>query len=80
MCILGAKDITKGEIFLRTNGEPIAYSNWNGGEPLGLWRYEEEDCTEIYESTGRWNDVACYRTKSYICEKEKGTFVIEYHF
>ena len=31
--------------------------NWNRGEPNNAGHHEE--CTEIYVSSGKWNDIKC---------------------
>ncbi|MFX0206445.1 MAG: right-handed parallel beta-helix repeat-containing protein, partial [Candidatus Hodarchaeota archaeon] len=48
-------------------GEPLTYTNWNGGEPND---YGGEDYTEMQED-GLWNDVpGSYFVHFYVCEWE----------
>lgn len=50
---------------LYPSGMDLAYTNWNDGEPNDSG--SNEDCA-VLGNTGRWNDVACTRTFSYMCE------------
>uniref|UniRef100_A0A3P9JLM1 C-type lectin domain-containing protein n=1 Tax=Oryzias latipes TaxID=8090 RepID=A0A3P9JLM1_ORYLA len=43
----------------------------NGG---GSIRYGEEDCAEIRETSGSWNDIKCETSMRWICEKEATLF------
>uniref|UniRef100_A0A3P9MD85 C-type lectin domain-containing protein n=1 Tax=Oryzias latipes TaxID=8090 RepID=A0A3P9MD85_ORYLA len=49
---------------------------WVDGSPLTLnQRYGEEDCAEIRETPGFWNDISCETSLRWICEKEATLFV-----
>ena len=46
-------------------GGGSTYTHWNAGEPSG----GAEDCAEM-RADGTWNDVRCYYTKPFLCEKD----------
>ncbi len=53
---IGINDyVTEGQ-FVWSSGDPVAYTNWNGGEPNNGGA--GEDATELLGSNGRWNDLA----------------------
>ncbi|KAK8737125.1 hypothetical protein OTU49_004808 [Cherax quadricarinatus] len=45
----------------------VDFLNWNTGEPNG----EDEHCTEMFTSTGGWNDASCSLAKNFICKTLK---------
>ncbi len=61
----GFNDVAVEGSFVWSNGEAVAYTNWNSGEPNNSGG---EDCAHTY-SSGRWNDIPCtgYPAR-YICE------------
>ena len=72
--ILGVHDSGEEGVFKETNDDVIKFSNWNGGEPNDV---NSEDCTEILSGNGLWNDMPCYWSLPYICEKQKGTYTFK---
>lgn len=49
------------------NNDPWNYTNWNTGEPNDTGT--GESCTEMFKSTGLWNDLPDTSTlKAYVCE------------
>ncbi|KAL5010304.1 hypothetical protein ScPMuIL_012609 [Solemya velum] len=46
------------------------YFNWALYEPDV--EHEDEDCTQMQNSNGQWNDVPCNKTIPYVCEKNTG--------
>ena len=55
------------------SGETVVYENWNLGEPND-WG-SGEDCTELGNNEGKWNDIPCDGTSHVVCE-ESGKSVI----
>jgi hypothetical protein len=49
------------------NGDSHSWQNWNAEEPNDSGA--SEDCTEIYDATGYWNDASCATALGYVCEK-----------
>uniref|UniRef100_A0A8C8RRL1 Surfactant protein D n=1 Tax=Pelusios castaneus TaxID=367368 RepID=A0A8C8RRL1_9SAUR len=62
---LGINDIQTEGQFKYLNGQNIAYSNWQTGEPNN--DNGVEDCVEVY-SSGKWNDKACGERRLILCE------------
>ena len=59
------------------SGIGSTYTFWGGGQPdnaTWIWPYTGEDCTHMYDGSGRWNDLPCAysswgdRYVYYICE------------
>lgn len=64
---LGATDNAKeGSYVWQTSGLPVAYSNWNAGEPNNCCG--GENCAEMSGSNQGWNDVGCVALRSALCE------------
>ena len=63
-CWLGGKRDENGE-FGWITGEPMVFTNWNGGEPNNLGGHE--DYIHTY-SSGKWNDLPGTNRKYFICE------------
>ena len=53
--------------WLWVDGSRATFSYWHNGEPNGdnIW---EENCVEMYEFSGTWNDAGCILFRYYICE------------
>uniref|UniRef100_A0ACB8F962 Uncharacterized protein n=1 Tax=Sphaerodactylus townsendi TaxID=933632 RepID=A0ACB8F962_9SAUR len=62
---LGINDIQTEGRFKYLNGETIAYSNWQQGEPNN--EKGRENCVEIFVN-GRWNDRSCGEKRLIVCE------------
>jgi hypothetical protein len=66
---IGINDTKTEGTFVWASKEPVSYTNWEPGEPndhLG-----NEDCGQIYRSTGTWNDLSCTDQLFFICETSK---------
>uniref|UniRef100_A0A3B3HVH2 C-type lectin domain-containing protein n=1 Tax=Oryzias latipes TaxID=8090 RepID=A0A3B3HVH2_ORYLA len=60
------------------DGSPLTLKFWGKNQPDsdgGSQRYGEEDCAEIRETPGFWNDISCETSLRWICEKEATLFV-----
>jgi hypothetical protein len=80
---IGLNDIDTEGDFVWASGEPVAYTNWNAGEPNNSGN---EDAAEMNTVTGGWNDNGINRTQPAIMERRVfefrtnpsgGGFVIE---
>ncbi|XP_043921441.1 macrophage mannose receptor 1-like [Protopterus annectens] len=76
---IGLNDIVTYQ-FLWTDGEPVHYTNWYKGYPIGYANIgyhfsSKHDCTLISNgkmlSTGYWKDETCEVERGYICYKSK---------
>ncbi|XP_064644550.1 macrophage mannose receptor 1-like isoform X2 [Lineus longissimus] len=77
--LIGLNDIEKEGIFKWTDGSPVAYTNWNPGEPNDASPGDGEDCVELNPNIGGyWNDVPCGSTNEiwgvdgYVCKSKQG--------
>jgi hypothetical protein len=53
-----------------STGAPLGDANWAPGEPNNYGG--NENCGELYPSSGEWNDIPCDATRPYLCEKRAG--------
>jgi hypothetical protein len=75
---IGKNDRAGEGSWVWASGISSTYTFWNGSQPdnAGSWRwpYTGEDCTHMYDGSGRWNDLPCDRSSwgsrdlYYICE------------
>ena len=42
-----------------------AYNSWNSDEPNGG---NNENCVEMYDESGKWNDMPCGDGRYYVCK------------
>jgi gliding motility-associated-like protein len=54
---IGLNDIALEGTFVWDNGEPTGFFNWSGSEPNNT--AGNEDCVQLYYTTGLWNDIPC---------------------
>ena len=54
---VGGTDAASEGTFVWTDGSPFDFTNWLGGEPNNSG--DGEDCLQINDSLGGWNDVPC---------------------
>lgn len=62
---IGFTDQTQEGTFTWIDGSPVTYQNWNAGEPNNSGN---EDYTQLFASTGRWNDVPATATSAYVMQ------------
>ena len=49
--------------------QPAGYFNWGDGEPNNDDGFGgQEDCVNMYENSGYWNDAYCNNQYGYVCE------------
>jgi hypothetical protein len=53
--------------FVFTDGVAHTWHSWNSGEPNNSGN--NEDCTQLYDATGYWNDLPCNSSLPYVCER-----------
>uniref|UniRef100_A0A8D0GM94 Macrophage mannose receptor 1 n=1 Tax=Sphenodon punctatus TaxID=8508 RepID=A0A8D0GM94_SPHPU len=58
----------KGE-WLWLDNTAVDFVSWNPGEPSSQ---TNENCVEMYSSSGNWNNIYCNSYKGYVCKKAKG--------
>ena len=63
---LGLSDLDTEGTFAWSDGTPVAYTNWNAGEPNDAGG--NEDCAQLVRATESWNDLDCTVPRSYVCE------------
>ena len=62
---LGLNDVAHEGTFVWSDGTPIDYVQWGGGEPNNAGN---EDCVHLADWTGgQWNDLPCGNVLPYIC-------------
>uniref|UniRef100_F6Y2F6 Macrophage mannose receptor 1 n=1 Tax=Monodelphis domestica TaxID=13616 RepID=F6Y2F6_MONDO len=54
--------------WLWINNDAVSFVNWKAGEPSGE---RNEDCVELYSSSGLWNNLYCSSYRGFICKREK---------
>ncbi len=52
--------------FVNVNGDSYAWHNWGSEQPDNAGN--NEDCTEVSNSSGTWNDLPCTTARPYVCE------------
>jgi len=62
---IGANDISSEGSWSWHNGGSLAYGAWRGGEPNNSG---DEDCGNMGQSDGLWNDWGCGNTAPSVCE------------
>lgn len=66
MWIGGSDEITESEFVWSRSGNKISFTQWLPGYPDNR---AEEDCIEMYATSGAWNDMTCDLQSNFICEK-----------
>ncbi|XP_064101211.1 macrophage mannose receptor 1-like [Macrobrachium nipponense] len=59
--------IQKKSGFGWSDGTALDFQNWADGEPS----YDYEQCTELYQEDGKWNDLPCDSWRPFICRTAK---------
>ncbi len=62
---IGLNDRTTEGTYVWSNGGTSTYRNWESGQPNNSGN---QDCVEIDDGNGRWNDDDCGDNNPYICE------------
>lgn len=63
---IGLSDVASEGAFVWIDGLGLDYTAWNPGEPNDA--NGNEDCVEMDQASGVWNDVPCDATRAYLCE------------
>lgn len=63
---IGFNDEVQEDMFVWTDGTPVNFTLWNGGEPNNWGGFEH--CTEVYAANGSWNDLNCGDSRRYVCK------------
>lgn len=62
---IGLNDEVSESLFVWTDGTPVDFTSWNGGEPNNSGN---EDCTHLASwAGGLWNDMPCEAQANYVC-------------
>ena len=54
-----------------SNGKEVSYTNWSKNQPDNA--RNNENCIELRQRDGKWNDVRCTKTRRFVCERAKWT-------
>ena len=73
---IGLSDNQKEGTFVGKDGlVSLTYTNWGPNEPSNSryfgGRSISENCVELMNSNGKWNDQICFLDRSFICQKGK---------
>ncbi|XP_039267956.2 macrophage mannose receptor 1-like isoform X2 [Styela clava] len=68
---IGLDSNTRDREFLWTDGTPANFYMWGEKEPNDVNR--QEQCVQMYQTEGQWNDVNCGKRYGYICKRLNGT-------
>jgi cysteine-rich repeat protein len=63
---IGLTDLATEGMYKWESSEPVAYTHWLSGQPDNF--QDSEDCVEMFQGTGEWNDDNCTYEYEYICE------------
>uniref|UniRef100_A0A8C7X592 C-type lectin domain-containing protein n=1 Tax=Oryzias sinensis TaxID=183150 RepID=A0A8C7X592_9TELE len=75
---IGLTDKVQEATWKWVDGSPLTLKFWGENQPDsdgGGKIHGEEDCAEIRETPGFWNDLPCGTPLRWICEKEATLFV-----
>ena len=65
-------DLTDSSSWQWVDGSAASYSYWLSGEPNNHGN-SSEDCVVMNPHIGKWNDQACWKSHSYVCETNGNT-------
>ncbi|XP_071962907.1 macrophage mannose receptor 1-like [Antedon mediterranea] len=63
---IGLSDVESESDFTWVSTECSQYDNFEAAEPNNDGG--NEDCVELYTTSGKWNDIPCNSTRAYVCE------------
>lgn len=58
-------DKNKEGVFQTAGGQHATYTNWRRLEPNGG---KKENCVEMRQADGNWNDVSCSERRGFVCQ------------
>ncbi|XP_024917706.1 macrophage mannose receptor 1 isoform X1 [Cynoglossus semilaevis] len=67
---IGLNDLKVQGFFTWSDEHMTTFTHWAPGEPNNHEGFNE-DCVEMWNTTGRWNDKPCTELNSYICKMPK---------
>ncbi|CAL9682123.1 unnamed protein product [Knipowitschia caucasica] len=70
---IGMNDFLYSGFFTWSDRHMVSFTYWAPGEPNNHDGFTE-DCVEMLQTTGRWNDVSCTELNTYICKMPKAHF------
>jgi hypothetical protein len=68
---LGLRLSEDGTSFTWADGSPFGYTNWYTGEPNNGGGFGAEECGQMYQNSGFWNDFSCDTSYGYVCQIDK---------
>uniref|UniRef100_A0A8C9SEK0 C-type lectin domain-containing protein n=1 Tax=Scleropages formosus TaxID=113540 RepID=A0A8C9SEK0_SCLFO len=71
----GLNDLEFQGFFTWSDQHEVQFTYWAPGEPNNHDGFKE-DCVEMLQQTGRWNDVPCTEINEYICKKPKDHYPV----
>ncbi|XP_026210056.1 LOW QUALITY PROTEIN: macrophage mannose receptor 1 [Anabas testudineus] len=71
----GLNDLVVSGMFTWSDEHIVTFTYWAPGEPNNHDGFSE-DCVEMLQQTGRWNDVSCTELNTYICKKPKSHYPV----
>ncbi|KAK7896517.1 hypothetical protein WMY93_021842 [Mugilogobius chulae] len=69
----GLNDFLYTGFFTWSDKHEVTFTYWAPGEPNNHDGFSE-DCVEMLQATGRWNDVSCTELNTYICKMPKAHY------
>uniref|UniRef100_H2MWP2 C-type lectin domain-containing protein n=1 Tax=Oryzias latipes TaxID=8090 RepID=H2MWP2_ORYLA len=69
---IGLTDKVQEGTWIWVDGSPLTLQFWESGMPDS---YRDEDCVEIRNTPGSWNDQSCEASLQWICEKKAPLYV-----
>ncbi|XP_066304554.1 lymphocyte antigen 75-like [Branchiostoma lanceolatum] len=67
---IGLNDLSIHMYFQWMDDLPATFTNWDDNQPND-WSGNTENCVQVNNNNGRWNDAACDQPAYYACKKPK---------